>query len=107
LYCETFLDGLRFREYQQRQVRVYCSFFPLSTRIVAHFCLTSPGQAKPEGPDPYDHIAKFGHDALYHSDVDHDLGYNPDNYLKYKQGMEKAAKHGANGNLVLLATTML
>ena len=103
LYC-NFLRCPRFEEYQQRQVRVYCNFFPLSTRIVAHFCLTSPGQAKPEGPVPYEHIAEFGDSVLIQSDVDYSLGHNDENCLQYEQGIKMPHRIS---NLVLLATILL
>jgi hypothetical protein len=49
LYCD-FLRCPRFREYQQRQVRVYCNFFPLSTRIVSHFLPDFARTGETRGP---------------------------------------------------------
>ena len=94
-YRETFIDGPHFRKYQQRQVRVYCNFFPLSTRTVAHFCLASSGQATQfTGSVPMLHTRKFSQKAKNLSDVDHDLGFNSENYPKYLQGQADAVKSG-------------
>ena len=49
LYCD-FLDCPLFGEYQERQVRVYCNFFPLSTRIVAQFLPDFARTGESRGP---------------------------------------------------------
>ena len=97
-YQTTFIDGQNFCEYQQRQVRVYCNCFPLSTRTVSHFCLTSSGQATQFADSvPTHHTRKLSEKtmtyALTHG-LDPDSERTGGDYLKYVKAERDAVKSG-------------